>query len=224
VEALARWQHPRRGQLSPDDFIRTVEHTELLTPFTCRVLDLALSAAMSWEAAGVDVPVSVNVSARSLLDPDFPAQVAHALRKHRAPASRLVLEITESIAVSEQDVADDVMAELRESGVQLSLDDFGTGFSSLSVVTRVPVNEIKIDRSFVGDMIESGAAEAVVRAAVELGSRLGVRVVAEGVETIAQRAALVALNCPTAQGYLFCKPMPADRIVQALTRLAGGVA
>jgi diguanylate cyclase (GGDEF)-like protein len=220
VEALVRWRHPRRGQLSPNDFIRTVEHTELLIPFTRRVLDLALSAASSWHAAGVDVPVSVNVSARSLLDPGFPAQVADALRRHRAPASRLVLEITESVAVSEEEIVDDVLAELRDSGVQLSLDDFGTGYSSLAIVTRAPFDEIKIDRSFVDNMIDSAAAEAVVRGAVELGARLSVRVVAEGVETTEQRAALIALNCPIAQGYHFCKPMPADRIVQALTQLA----
>ena len=220
VEALVRWRHPRRGQLSPNDFIRTVEHTELLTPFTRRVLDLALTAVSGWHAAGVDVPVSVNVSARSLLDPSFPAQVADALRRHRAPADLLVLEITESVAVSDQDIVDDVLAELRDAGVQLSLDDFGTGYSSLSIVTRVPVDEIKIDRSFVDEMIDSSAAEAVVRGAVELGARLGVRVVAEGVETTEQRAKLIELGCPSAQGYHFCKPMPADRIVQALTQLA----
>ncbi|MBM2623460.1 EAL domain-containing protein [Actinoplanes sp. LDG1-06] len=221
VEALVRWKHPRRGQLSPNEFIPAVEHSaELHTAFTARVLDLALSAAGSWHAAGVDVPVSVNVSARSLLDPGFPAQVAEALRRHRAPASYLVLEITESVAVSEERIVDEVLAELRDHGIQLSLDDFGTGYSSLAIVTRAPVDEIKIDRSFVDHMIESTAAEAVVRGAVELGARLGVRVVAEGVETTEQRAALIALKCPTAQGYHFCKPMPADRIVGALTQLA----
>ena len=221
VEALVRWRHPRRGQLSPTEFIPAVEHSaELHTAFTARVLDLALEAAGRWHAAGVDVPVSVNVSARSLLDPGFPAQVAEALRRHHAPASRLVLEITESVAVSEERIVDEVLAELRGHGIQLSLDDFGTGYSSLAIVTRAPVDEIKIDRSFVDDMIESKAAEAVVRGAVELGARLGVRVVAEGVETTEQRAALIALKCPTAQGYHFCKPMPADKIVQALTQLA----
>jgi len=197
-----------------------VEHTELLTPFTRRVLDLALQSAAGWHRVGVDVPVSVNVSARSLLDPSFPAQVADALRTHRTPASSLVLEITESVAVSDQPIVDDILAELRDAGVQLSLDDFGTGYSSLSIVTRVPVDEIKIDRSFVDEMIDSSAAEAVVRGAVELGARLGVRVVAEGVETTEQRAKLIELGCPSAQGYHFCKPMPADRIVQALTQLA----
>ncbi|WP_438872378.1 putative bifunctional diguanylate cyclase/phosphodiesterase [Paractinoplanes maris] len=221
VEALVRWRHPRRGQLSPGDFVPAVEHSaELHTAFTARVLDLALDAVGSWQAAGVDVPVSVNVSARSLLDPGFPAQVAEALRRHRAPAAHLVLEITESVAVSQERIVDEVLAELRDMGVQLSLDDFGTGYSSLAIVTRAPVDELKIDRSFVDDMIESAAAEAVVRGAVELGARLGVRVVAEGVETTEQRAALIALKCPTAQGYHFCKPMPADKIVQALTALA----
>ncbi|MEV6299479.1 bifunctional diguanylate cyclase/phosphodiesterase [Actinoplanes sp. NPDC051861] len=220
VEALVRWRHPRRGQLSPGDFLPAVERSELLIPFTRRVLDLALAAAANWTAHGIDVPVSVNVSARSLTDPTFPAQVTEALRRHRTPASRLVLEITESVAVSEQDIVDEVLARLRSSGVQVSLDDFGTGFSSLASVTRMPVDEIKIDRSFVDEMIDSAAAGAVVRGAVELGARLGVRVVAEGIETIEQRAALIALGCPSAQGYHFCKPMPADKIVQALSQLA----
>ncbi|KHD79066.1 diguanylate cyclase [Actinoplanes utahensis] len=220
VEALVRWRHPRRGHLSPAEFLPAVERSELLIPFTRRVLDLALASAADWTAAGIDVPVSVNVSARSLTDPTFPAQVTEALRRHRTPASRLVLEITESVAVSEQDIVDEVLARLRASGVQVSLDDFGTGFSSLASVTRMPVDEIKIDRSFVDEMIDSAAAGAVVRGAVELGARLGVRVVAEGIETIEQRAALIALGCPSAQGYHFCKPMPADKIVQALLQLA----
>ncbi|GAA1602285.1 putative bifunctional diguanylate cyclase/phosphodiesterase [Actinoplanes couchii] len=220
VEALVRWRHPRRGHLSPGEFLPLVERSELLIPFTRRVLDLALASAADWTASGIEVPVSVNVSARSLTDPTFPAQVTEALRRHRTPASRLVLEITESVAVSEQDIVDEVLARLRASGVQVSLDDFGTGFSSLSSVTRMPVDEIKIDRSFVDEMIDSAAAGAVVRGAVELGARLGVRVVAEGIETIEQRAALIALGCPSAQGYHFCKPMPADKIVQALSQLA----
>ncbi|BCY05742.1 bifunctional diguanylate cyclase/phosphodiesterase [Actinoplanes sp. L3-i22] len=218
-EALVRWRHPRRGQLSPAEFLPAVERSELLIPFTRRVLDLALASAADWTAAGIDVPVSVNVSARSLTDPTFPAQVTEALRRHRTPASRLVLEITESVAVSERDIVDEVLARLEATGVQLSLDDFGTGFSSLSSVTRIPVHEIKIDRSFVDEMIDKPAAGAVVRGAVELGARLGVRVVAEGIETIEQRAALIALGCPSAQGYHFCKPMPADKIVHALSQL-----
>ncbi|WP_229072027.1 bifunctional diguanylate cyclase/phosphodiesterase [Actinoplanes sp. DH11] len=224
VEALVRWRHPRRGQLSPGAFLPAVERSELLIPFTRRVLDLALAAAADWTAHDIDIPVSVNVSARSLTDPTFPAQVTEALRRHRTPASRLVLEITESVAVSEQEIVDEVLARLRSSGVQVSLDDFGTGFSSLASVTRMPVDEIKIDRSFVDEMIDKPAAGAVVRGAVELGARLGVRVVAEGIETVEQRAALIELGCPTAQGYHFCKPMPADKIVSALSQLLDAAA
>jgi EAL domain-containing protein (putative c-di-GMP-specific phosphodiesterase class I) len=206
--------------LSPGEFIKMVEHSDLLAPFTRYVLDRSLTAAAEWNDAGLDLPVSVNVSARSLLDPTFPAQIADLLRRHRMPAGQLVLEITESVAVSDSEVVDEVVAELREMGVQLSVDDFGTGFSSLSFVTRVQVDELKVDRSFVDGMIDSTAAAAVVRGAVELGVRLGARVVAEGVETTEQRAALIALGCTTAQGYHFCQPLPAEKIVPALRRLA----
>jgi len=220
VEALIRWQHPRRGMLSPNDFIDTIEHGELLAPFTRYVLDHALAAAADWAGHGLDLPVSVNMSARSLLDATLPAQVADALRRHRLGAGRLVLEITESVAVSDQEVVDEVIAALRAMGVQISVDDFGTGFSSLSFVTRVTVDELKVDRSFVTDMTDSAAAAAVVRGAVELGARLGARVVAEGVETADQRAALLALGCTSAQGYHFSRPLPADKIVAALNQLA----
>ncbi|WP_372339042.1 EAL domain-containing protein [Actinoplanes sp. RD1] len=220
VEALIRWNHPRRGFLTPDSFVRTAENGELLGPFTRYVLDRALHAAASWAAAGLDVPVSVNVSSRSLLDVTFPAQVAEALRRHRLAAESLVLEVTESVAVSDSAVVDEVLVALRELGVQISVDDFGTGFSSLAFVTRVAVDELKVDRSFVMKMTDSAAADAIVRGAVELGARLGARVVAEGVETADQRAALLALGCTTAQGYHFSRPMPADKIVPALRALA----
>jgi diguanylate cyclase (GGDEF)-like protein len=220
VEALTRWRHPRRGQLPPGEFIKTVEGSELLAPFTRYVVDLSLAAAADWSAQGIDVPVSVNISARSLLDATFPAQISDLLRRHRMPAHRLVLEITESVAVSDQEIVDEVLAALRDSGVQISVDDFGTGFSSLSFVTRVTVDELKVDRSFVDEMIDSPAAAAVVRGAIELGARLGARVVAEGVETTEQRAALIALGCTSAQGYHFCQPLPADKIVGTLRQLA----
>jgi EAL domain-containing protein (putative c-di-GMP-specific phosphodiesterase class I) len=179
-----------------------------------------LTAAADWAAAGIDLPVSVNVSARSLLDPAFPGQVADALRQQRLAPSQLVLEITESVAVSDQEIVDEVLAALRETGVQLSVDDFGTGFSSLAFVTRVTVDELKVDQSFVTEMIDSPAAEAVVRGAIELGARLGVRVVAEGVETTEQRTALIAMGCVSAQGYHFCQPKPADKIVDVLRQMS----
>jgi diguanylate cyclase (GGDEF)-like protein len=222
VEALSRWRHPRRGMLPPVEFIRTIEHSELLGPFTRYVLDRSLAAAADWSAAGLDLPVSVNVSARSLLDATFPGQVADALRRHRMSPQQLVLEITETVAVSEQEIVDEVLAALRDVGVQLSVDDFGTGYSSLTFLTRVPVDELKIDRSFVGAMEDSAEAAAIVRSAVDLGRGLNLRVVAEGVETADQRAALIKLGCTAAQGYHFCKPLPADKIVGALRSLSEG--
>lgn len=219
VEALIRWQHPRRGWLGPADFIRPVEHSEQLGTFTRYVLDKALSVAAGWARDGLDVPISVNLSARSLLDPRLPAEIADALRRHQVPAHRLVLEITETVVMSELEVIDEVLATLRTMGVQLAVDDFGTGFSSLSFVTRIAVDELKVDRSFVIRMADSPEAAAIVRATVGLAHELGLRVVAEGVETAEQRAALVALGCTAAQGYHFFKPMPADKIGAVLGSL-----
>jgi EAL domain-containing protein (putative c-di-GMP-specific phosphodiesterase class I) len=219
VEALVRWRHPRRGRLLPGDFVRAVENSELLAAFTRYVVDRALAVAAEWAGQGLDVPVAVNLSARSLLDPRLPADVAELLRRHRVPAGRLVLEITETVVMSELEIIDEVLAGLREQGVRLSVDDFGTGYSSLNFLTRVPVDELKVDRAFVAKMVDSPQAAAVVRATVELGRELGLRVVAEGVETADQRAALTALGCAAAQGFHFFKPMPPDKIVAVLRSL-----
>ncbi|MEJ3741930.1 bifunctional diguanylate cyclase/phosphodiesterase [Actinomycetes bacterium KLBMP 9797] len=219
VEALIRWRHPRRGGLSPGDFIRTVEGSDLLAPFTRYVVDKALTVAAEWAAQGLEVPISVNLSARSLLDPRLPADISELLRRHRVAPRRLVLEITETVVLSELEVIDEVLGALRELGVQISVDDFGTGFSSLTFLTRIPVDELKVDRSFVGKMADSPEAAAIVRTTIGLGRELGLRVVAEGVETADQRAALADLGCSAAQGYHFFKPMPADKIVAVLRSL-----
>ena len=219
VEALIRWRHPRRGSLNPSEFIRAVEGSELLSAFTCYVIDKALVVAADWAGQGLNVPVAVNISARSLLDPRLPGQITELLRRHQVPAHRLVLEITETVVMSELEVIDEVLAGLRGLGVQLAVDDFGTGFSSLTFLTRIAVDELKVDRSFVIAMVDSPQAAAIVRAAVDLARRLGIRVVAEGVETADQRAALAALGCTAGQGYHFCKPMPADKIVTVLRSL-----
>ncbi|MDM4722568.1 bifunctional diguanylate cyclase/phosphodiesterase [Micromonospora sp. WMMA1363] len=222
VEALIRWRHPRRGWLNPHDFIRPVENSEQLGSFTRYVLDKALAVAAQWNRAGLDVPISVNLSARSLLDARLPAEVADALCRHEVPAHRLVLEITETVVMSELKVIDDVLTTLRAMGVQLAVDDFGTGFSSLTFLTRITVDELKVDRSFVIRMADSPEAAAIVRTTVGLAHELGLRVVAEGVETAEQRAALAELGCTAAQGYHFFKPMPADRIGAVLGRLLDG--
>ncbi|MER6596531.1 bifunctional diguanylate cyclase/phosphodiesterase, partial [Micromonospora purpureochromogenes] len=219
VEALIRWRHPRRGWLGPVDFIRPVENSEQLGAFTRYVLDKALAVAADWAREGLDVPISVNLSARSLLDPRLPAEIADALRRHQVPPHRLVLEITETVVMSELEVIDEVLATVRAMGVQLAVDDFGTGFSSLTFLTRIAVDELKVDRSFVIRMAESPEAAAIVRTTVGLAHELGLRVVAEGVETAEQRLALAELGCTAAQGYHFFKPMPADKIGAVLGTL-----
>ncbi|MEU7839776.1 bifunctional diguanylate cyclase/phosphodiesterase [Micromonospora sp. NPDC049114] len=219
VEALIRWQHPRRGWLNPADFIRPVENSEQLGTFTRYVLDKALGVAAGWAREGLDVPISVNLSARSLLDPRLPAEIADALRRHQVPPHRLVLEITETVVMSELEIIDEVLATLRSMGVQLAVDDFGTGFSSLTFLTRIAVDELKVDRSFVIRMADSPEAAAIVRTTVGLAHELGLRVVAEGVETAEQRLALAELGCTSAQGYHFFKPMPADKIGAVLGSL-----
>lgn len=222
VEALIRWRHPRRGALNPGEFVRAVEGSELLAAFTRYVVDKALAAAAEWARQGVPVPISVNVSARSLLDPRLPSDIGESLRRHGVPPQRLVLEITETVVMSEMEVIDEVLAGLRAAGVQLAVDDFGTGFSSLTFLTRVTVDELKVDRAFVAKMVDSPEAAAIVRTTVELAHSLGLRVVAEGVETADQRAALAALGCTSAQGFHFFRPMPADKVVTVLRSLLNG--
>src|SRR5437764_13035988 len=212
VEALVRWKHPRRGELLPDEFIAVLENSDLVDAFTRYVVDRALGQAAKWAAHNVPVPVSVNLSPRSLVDGDLPEQIAELLAKHRVPAGRLVLEITETVVVPEHDAISAVLDGLQKLGVQLAVDDFGTGYSSLKFLTRVRVQEIKVDRSFVARMVESAEVTAIIKATIDLAGRLGVRVVAEGVETAEQRAALIQLGCTRAQGLYFFHPMPAYKI------------
>jgi diguanylate cyclase len=216
VEALVRWQHPRRGRLTPEQFVPTVEQSELIGPMTLRVLDLALETAARWRSAGLAVPISVNLSPRSLLDRNLPTQVERLLVRHRVPPRLLVLEITESVVMSDLPVTDDVLAGLRALGVQLAVDDFGTGYSSLTFLTRVQVEEVKIDRAFVQHMVDSPEASAIVRTTIELARSLGLRVVAEGVETAEQRSLLTKQGCTAAQGYHFYAPLAADKVLAVL--------
>jgi diguanylate cyclase (GGDEF)-like protein len=222
AEALARWHHPHRGDLDPRRFLDAVERSGLLPAFADAVLDLALVAAADWREAGFDIPVAVNVSPRSLLDARFPGTVAARLRAHDMPADRLVLELTETLTISQLEVVDQVLGQLRESGIRLALDDFGTGYSSLSVLSRIPVHELKIDREFVRTMETSPEAAAVVRSTVDLGRSLDLEIVAEGVESEQQRRALWELGCAAGQGHLFARPMPAGRLLAAMRRGSGG--
>ncbi|MBX6721879.1 MAG: bifunctional diguanylate cyclase/phosphodiesterase [Dactylosporangium sp.] len=222
AEALARWHHPEKGDLDPHQFLATVERSGMLPAFADAVLDQALLAVTEWREAGFDLPVAVNVSPRSLLDHRFAESVAARLRHHGLPGDRLILELTESLTLSQLEVVDRVLGELRDQGIRLALDDFGTGYSSLSVLPRVPVHELKIDRAFVRDMEVSPEAAAIVRSTVDLGRSLGLAVVAEGVERESQRRALWELGCAAGQGHLFARPMPAARLLAALRRGSGG--
>jgi diguanylate cyclase (GGDEF)-like protein len=222
AEALTRWRHPELGELEPGRFLPAVERSVLLPAFADTVLDQALAAAITWRAAGYDLPVAVNVSPRSLLDARFPASIAAGLRAHGLPADQLFLELTETLTISQLEVVDRVLSRLREQGVQLALDDFGTGYSSLSVLSRVTVNEIKVDREFVAAMDTSTEARAVVRSTVELARNLGLTVVAEGVESESQRKALWEMGCNAGQGHLFARPMSSARMLATMRRGVAG--
>jgi diguanylate cyclase len=216
AEALARWHHPDRGNLDPRRFLDAVERSAQLTAFTEAVLDQALEAAGTWAAAGHPIPVAVNISPRSLLDRRFPALVEQLLEERGMKAESLVLELTESLTLSSMEIVDQVLAGLGRVGVAIALDDFGTGFSSLSALARVPVRELKIDRSFVTDMDASAEAMAVVRSTIELGRALGLAVVAEGIERVDQRQTLWNLGCSLGQGHLFARPLSQQRFLASL--------
>ncbi|MFG1867943.1 putative bifunctional diguanylate cyclase/phosphodiesterase [Micromonospora arborensis] len=222
AEALARWRHPTHGMIDPLRFLEAVERSGLLPAFAEAILDQALIAAASWRDAGFDVPVAVNVSPRSLLDARFPGSVLARLRAHDLPPDRLVLELTETLTLSQLDVVDRVLSRLRDEGVRLALDDFGTGYSSLSLLSRIPVHELKIDRSFVTTMESSAEAAAVIRSTLDLGRSLDLDVVAEGVESEPQRRALWELGCVAGQGHLFARPVPAGTLLAAMQRGSGG--
>ncbi|MFI9640407.1 putative bifunctional diguanylate cyclase/phosphodiesterase [Micromonospora sp. NPDC051925] len=222
AEALARWHHPRHGMIDPLRFIEAVERSGMLPAFAEAILDQALVAAVTWRSAGFDLPVSVNVSPRSLLDARFPGAVLARLQAHDFPPDRLVLELTETLTLSQLDVVDRVLSRLRDSGIRLALDDFGTGYSSLSLLSRIPVHELKIDRSFVTAMESSAEAAAVIRSTLDLGRSLDLAVVAEGVESEPQRRALWSLGCAAGQGHLFARPLPAGALLAALQRGSGG--
>jgi diguanylate cyclase (GGDEF)-like protein len=216
AEALARWRHPERGPLDPRRFLAAVERSGSLPAFAEAVLDQALAAMKRWQAAGVKAPVAVNASPRSLLDPTFPMMVRERLAHHAVAGSDLVIELTETLTLTQVDLIGGVLRQLRDQGVLLALDDFGTRSSSLAMLAKVPFFELKIDRSFVSAMGRSAEALAVVRSTVELGRTLRRYVVAEGVERDDQRVALWNMGCPAGQGHLFAKPMPIDDLMAVI--------
>ena len=212
AEALARWNHPQRGAIPPATFIPLAEEHGLMKPLTLWVLRAALHQAADWRDRGLDMRVAVNLSARILHDPTIVPTVSRLLTSTGAKPESLLLEITESAIIVDPERALATLDGLHRMGVQIAIDDFGTGYSSFAHLQRLPIDEIKVDRSFVRDMVANPDDHFIVRSIVELAHNLGIRVVAEGVEDDATLAALERLGCDLAQGYRFTPPLPADRL------------
>jgi diguanylate cyclase (GGDEF)-like protein/PAS domain S-box-containing protein len=212
VEALVRWMHPERGVVMPDSFIPLAQETSLIGPLTLYVIEEALRQVRGWREQGIELSVAVNLSTRNLLDRSFPKQVEDLLSRWDVEPKDLELEVTESSMLANPTRAKAVLNELSELGIRLSIDDFGTGYSSLAYLRELPVDEIKIDRSFVIAMGAEAGDAVIVRSTVDLGRNLGLEVVAEGVETIEHWEKLRELGCTTAQGYFLSRPVPADEL------------
>jgi diguanylate cyclase (GGDEF)-like protein len=218
AEALVRWLHPQRGLLRPDEFIPIAERTGMIKQLSSHVLDEALSRCRDWNAAGYDVHVAVNLTVANLLDLELPNEIAELLRRHETAPDRLELEVTESMIMADPFRVRQVLTRLSDMGVRLAIDDFGTGYSSLAYLRRLPVDVLKIDKSFVLNMTEDANDATIVRSTIDLARNLGLRVVAEGVETAEAWHALKAFGCHLAQGYLIGRPTSAANLAAKLAR------
>jgi diguanylate cyclase (GGDEF)-like protein len=219
VEALVRWQHPTRGLLPPDAFVPLAEHSGLIRPMTREVLDLSMLQCRAWWDAGLRITVAVNLSASSLLDATFPDQVRQVITRHGLPPTALELEVTETTLMLDRVRSALVLSELRELGVRIAVDDYGTGYSSLAYLRDLPVDVLKLDKVFVHGLETDSVARAIVRHTVALAHALGLRVVAEGVERPGTLDRLRQLGCDYAQGFLLGYPEPAELLTGKL-RLA----
>jgi EAL domain-containing protein (putative c-di-GMP-specific phosphodiesterase class I) len=216
VECLVRWQHPARGLLRPDQFIGMAERSALIKPLTEWVLDRALGTCRTWRDAGINLGVAVNLPTQSLLEPFLPQRIFKTLDKWGMDPSVLKLEITESGIMADPPHVLAILHLLRTLGVRLSLDDFGTGFSSLSHMRNLPIDEIKIDRSFIVGMLNNDSDAAIVRAVIQLAHSLEHEVVAEGVADEQTLKALGELRCDHVQGYFLSPPLPASQLLKWL--------
>jgi EAL domain-containing protein (putative c-di-GMP-specific phosphodiesterase class I) len=205
-EALVRWRHPRRGVLSPAAFIPMIEHRPVIEALTWWVAGVVADQAVAWNRAGRCAAVSVNLSAALLATPHLVGVIARELDTHHLDPQLLTVEITESFLVTDPKRTAQTMHQLGELGVRRSIDDFGTGYTSLSMLKAYPIEEPKIDRSFTSDIVNSSVDRAIVAALVELGHRLDLAVLGEGVETEAVAAALIAIGCDRLQGFYFGRP------------------
>jgi diguanylate cyclase (GGDEF)-like protein/PAS domain S-box-containing protein len=219
VEALVRWQHPAHGLLGPGEFVALAEHAGVMRPLTHAVLEAALSQCARWRAEGIDICVAVNLGAPNLLDAGFPADVTALLDRWELPAESLRLEITETIVSNDRASMINVLRQLRALGVTLSLDDFGVGSSSLSFLRHLPVQELKIDRSFIVDLDTDDHNAAIVQTIIDLAHNLDMRVVAEGIETGVIRDRLTSYGCDEGQGFFLGRPVPAAEMTDLARRV-----
>jgi diguanylate cyclase (GGDEF)-like protein len=227
VEALARWRHPQRGLILPVEFISLAERTGVINILTLRVLDAAIKQCSAWTDANLHIPVAVNLSPISFIDAQLAERIQEILEKYECSAYSLVLEVTEGALMADTRRAHETLARLDAMGVALSIDDFGTGYSSLVRLKNLPLSEVKIDQSFVIDMLEDDNDAAIVRATIDLAHNLGLKVVAEGVETAGHLEKLNSFGCDMAQGYYLSRPLPAaeiQRLIMSNGKLALAVA
>jgi diguanylate cyclase (GGDEF)-like protein len=218
LEALVRWQHPEHGLVPPAEFIGLAEKTGLIKPLTMTVLDMALAQTVDWIEEGIRLPVAVNLSPLSLIDRSLPDEVSAALRRWGVPAELLELEVTESSLMHDPQRASEILSDVSAMGVTIAIDDFGTGYSSLGWLRQLPIDELKIDRSFVSAMTSSHEGMVIVESTVQLASNLDIRVVAEGVEDEVVAKVLAGLGCDMFQGFLMTRPLPADELSAWLAR------
>jgi len=223
VEVLIRWNHPRRGLLMPMSFVPIAERTGLIKPMTDWILDKAMKQCREWQDAGAPIHVAVNVSAKSLLEETLPSKVQSVLDKWNIDPRFLKIEITESSIMADPAHALAIMSMLQSMGVRLSVDDFGTGYSSLTHLRELPIDEIKIDKSFVTGMLTSEADAAIVRTVIDLAHNLGKQVCAEGVEDAETMCRLEEMGCDLAQGYFISRPVPAATLMTWLTDNSWGL-
>jgi diguanylate cyclase (GGDEF)-like protein len=218
VEALIRWRHPQLGMLAPLEFMPTIEQTSLIGAMTRYVIDEALGQLSEWRGEGVEIGMSVNLSACNLHDPALPEDIEALLRDHATPEGSLTVEVTESAAMADTDRALRVLGALRRLGVGVSIDDFGSGHASIAYLTRLPATELKIDRSLITRMCESLRDEAIARSTIDLARHLGWAVVAEGIETIEVAERLNEVGCSAGQGYFISQPLPCDEFKKWLDK------
>jgi diguanylate cyclase (GGDEF)-like protein len=225
LEALVRWNHVQHGYIGPDEFIPLAEYTGLIKPLTSWVLKTAMHQYMKWQRGGMDpgIVISVNLSSISLLDPDFPGEVVDLIRIYEIEPESFEFEITESAVMADPELALKTVKRISEMGVRLSIDDFGTGYSSLAYLKKLPVNEIKIDKSFVMNMTNDESDEMIVRSTIDLAHNLGLDVIAEGVDSEEIWNKLGKLECDGAQGFYLCVPLPAEELVRWLDGTDQGV-